>query len=61
LVKALLEATESGLDALAERIMQSLILLPDGRTVGEWWQPQLERAYLTGEMPSFLPMLEHNK
>lgn len=28
LVKALLEATESGLDALAERIMQSLILLP---------------------------------
>lgn len=59
LVKALLEATESGLDALAERIMQSLILLPDGQTVGEWMQPQIERAYLTGEMPSSLPMLEH--
>ena len=59
LVKALLEATESGLDALAEIIMQSLILLPDGQTVGEWMQPQIERAYLSGEMPKFLPMLEH--
>ena len=58
LVKALLEANESGLEALTELILQSLLLLPDGQTVGEWMQPQIERAYLTGEMPSFLPMLE---
>ena len=59
LVKALLEANESGLEALVEMMLQALILLPDGSTVGEWMQPQIERAYLEGAMPNFLPMLEH--
>ena len=57
-IKAVLEAAESGITTL-EEALQPFILLPDGQTVGEWMQPQIERAYLTGEMPSFLPMLEH--
>jgi hypothetical protein len=61
LVKALLEANESGLEALVELLLQSLILLPDGSTVGEWMQPQIDRAYLEGTMPHFLPMLEHKE
>lgn len=61
LIKALLEANESGLETLVEMILQSLILLPDGQTVGEWMQPQIERAYLEGKMPTFLPMLEYKE
>lgn len=61
LIKALLEANESGLETLVEMMLQSLILLPDGSTAGEWMQPQIERAYAEGKMPTFLPMLEHQK
>ena len=61
LIKGLLEASESGMEIVVEMILQSLILLPDGQTVGEWMQPQIERAYLSGKMPNFLPMLEDKR
>jgi hypothetical protein len=57
-IKAILEANESGIWTL-ERILQSFILLPDGQTVGDWMEPQIEQAYLNGKMPALLPMLEH--
>lgn len=58
LIKALLEANEAGLEAVVDMILQALILLPDGQTVGEFMQPQIERAYKDGAMPTWLPMLE---
>jgi hypothetical protein len=30
-------------------------VMPDGRTVSEWLQPQLENAYQSGNMPPLLP------
>lgn len=33
------------------------IVLPDGKTVGEFMAPQIETAYKTGEMPPLLPMI----
>lgn len=33
------------------------LMLPDGRTVGEWATPQIEAAYARGLMPSSLPGL----
>jgi len=57
-VKAVLEAAESGIWTI-ERVLESFMLLPNGQTVGDWVQPQIERAYLTGEMPALLPLLEY--
>ena len=59
-VKAKLEAVETGITTFEEEFM-SHILLPNGETVGQHMLPQIERAYETGEMPAMLPMLEaHN-
>lgn len=49
-IKAKLEAVESGISTFeAEFLAQTM--LPDGRTVDEWMQPQIEEAYESGEMP----------
>lgn len=32
-------------------------VLPNGQTVGQWMLPQVEEAYSTGNMPSFMPEL----
>lgn len=32
------------------------LILPDGKTVGQYMQPQIDIAYETGDMPKFLPM-----
>jgi hypothetical protein len=53
-VKAKLEAVESGIVSFEEEFL-SHILLPDATTVGDWATAQLEVAYSTGEMPSLLP------
>ena len=31
------------------------VLLPDGRTVGEWIGPQLGAVYAQGQMPALMP------
>ena len=56
-VKAKLEAVESGITTFESEFMAHVVL-PDGATVGEWIAPQIEEAYLTGAMPSVLPQLE---
>jgi hypothetical protein len=52
-LKALLEYAE-GDDTEARRLLLPFTLLPDGKTVGEWSEPQIESAYSTGRMPPLL-------
>lgn len=59
-IKAVLEASEAGIVTL-ETALQPFVMLPNGKTVGDWMAPQIEQAYLTGKMPSLLPMLEEPK
>lgn len=55
IVKAKLEAVKSGISTVEREFFYDIVL-PDGRTVGEWMAPQIEAAYQTGEMPAMLPM-----
>lgn len=52
-VKAKLEAVESGITTFEEEFLAH-ILLPDGSTVGSWATPQVQAAYDTGTMPKLL-------
>ena len=54
IVKAKLEATESGITTFEEEFL-AYIVLPDNSTVSEYMLPQIETAYETGEMPRMLP------
>lgn len=53
-VKAKIEAVESGITTFEEEFLAHIVL-PDGSTVGQWAAPQVEAAYLTGAMPKLLP------
>ena len=53
IVKAKLEAIESGISTIEDEFMAN-ILLPSGQTIGQWMQPQIEAAYRTGHMPPLL-------
>lgn len=55
IVKAKLEAVEAGISTVEREFFYDIVL-PDGRTAGEWMAPQIEAAYQTGEMPAMLPM-----
>lgn len=55
IVKAKLEAVEAGISTVEREFFYDIVL-PDGRTAGEWMAPQIEEAYQTGEMPAMLPM-----
>lgn len=52
-VKAKLEAVEAGISEFEEEFLPHIVL-PDGRTVGEWMLPQVRRAYELNEMPKML-------
>lgn len=56
-VKAKLEAVESGISTFDAEFLANIVL-PNGSTVGEWAGPQVERAYASGLMPAMLPELE---
>lgn len=58
IVKAKLEAVEAGISTVEREFLYDIVL-PDGRTAGEWIAPQIEMAYHTGQMPAMLPMLEN--
>lgn len=53
-IKAKLEAVESGITCFEDEFLAHLVL-PDGQTVGKWMQPQIEAAYENGKMPPLLP------
>jgi hypothetical protein len=55
-IKAKLEAVDSGISCFEDEFMANIVL-PDGTLVGEFIRPQVERAYATGSMPPLLPML----
>lgn len=53
-VKAKLTAVSDGISTV-EREFLSDLMLPDGRTMGEWVGPQLEVVYGSGSMPALMP------
>jgi hypothetical protein len=53
-VKAKLEAVESGIVTFEQEFLAHVVL-PDGSTVGEWAHPQIQEVYETGRMPDVLP------
>ena len=53
-IKAKLEAVEAGISTV-EREFLDAIMLPDGRTVGDWLGPQLGAVYAQQAMPALLP------
>jgi hypothetical protein len=55
-LKAKLEAVESGILSLEEAFFADLVL-PTGQTLSEWFAPQLQRLYETGALPPLLPGL----
>lgn len=56
-VKAKLEAVETGISTFDDEFLAATVL-PDGRTVGEWAKPQVEQAYLDGQMPTHLMLTD---
>jgi hypothetical protein len=52
-IKAKLEAVESGIATIESEFMAQ-ILLPNGQTVGEAMMPQIDTAYRDGKMPPLL-------
>lgn len=56
IVKAKMEAVDAGISTVEREFLYDIVL-PDGRTAGEWIAPQIAAAYQTGQMPAMLPML----
>ena len=56
IIKAKLEAVESGISTIEREFFYDIVL-PDGRTTGEYMAPQIQAAYETGTMPPMLPMM----
>ncbi len=55
-IKSKLESVESGIEQFDEAFMAQIVL-PDGRTMAEFAQPQIAKAYTSGVMP---PLLGHD-
>ncbi|MDF0543310.1 hypothetical protein PX699_13210 [Sphingobium sp. H39-3-25] len=53
-IKAKLEAVESGISVFEDEFMANIVL-PDGKMVGEFMRPQIAHAYETRKMPALLP------
>lgn len=53
-VKAILEAIENGVTTLDEALLSGIVL-PGGKTFGQWATPQLDQIALEGRMPELLP------
>lgn len=53
-IKAKLEAVETGITTFEDEFLAHIVL-PSGATVGEWTRPQLAAAYESGSMPLMLP------
>lgn len=53
-IKAKLEAVESGITVFEDEFLAHIVL-PSGEAVGDWMRPQIVRAYATGTMPALLP------
>lgn len=49
-IKAKLEAVSAGISEFEDEFLAHIVL-PGGGTVSQWIRPQIENAYLTGDMP----------
>lgn len=58
-IKAKLEAVETGITEFEEEFMAQIVL-PDGQTVGAFMRPQIALAYDRGDMPKLLPAPNSN-
>ncbi|MDR7867789.1 MAG: hypothetical protein RIN56_13325 [Sporomusaceae bacterium] len=56
LIKAKLEAIESGIVTFDDEFLAPM-LLPNGQTVGQWAVPQIAAAYERNQMPALMPGL----
>ena len=56
-VKAKLEAVESGITEFEDEFLAHIVL-PDGQTVGSFMRPQVEAAYIRGTIPRMLTLPE---
>ena len=56
-IKAKLEAVETGITEFEEEFLAHIVL-PNGQTVGEYALPEIARAYQTGKMVPLLPHLK---
>ena len=54
IIKAKLEAIESGISTVEHEFLSDVVV-PNGQTVGAFMAPQLEAAFTTGRMPALLP------
>lgn len=52
-IKAKLEAVESGIATFEDEFLANTVL-PNGGTFGQWAQPQLDAVYASGTMPRLL-------
>lgn len=52
-IKAKLEAVESKISTFEDEFLANTVL-PNGATVGQWAQPQLDAAYSSGAMPKLM-------
>lgn len=52
-IKAKLEAVEAGISTVEDEFL-AFVVLPNGSTVSQWVQPQIEQSYATGQMPPML-------
>jgi hypothetical protein len=52
-IKAKLEAVEAGITTVEDEFLANTILT-DGRTMGEWAKPEVDRMYLEGGMPKLI-------
>ena len=53
-IKAKLEAVESGISMFEDEFMANIVM-PNGRTVGDEVRPLIATAYESGNMPALLP------
>ena len=53
-VKAKLEAVQSGIVGFEDEFMAHIVM-PDGKTVAEHARPLIASAYETGKVPALLP------
>lgn len=54
-ILAKLEAVESGITTFEEEFLAHIVL-PNGRTVGQWAVPAVEKALTDGKMPPLLSL-----
>jgi len=60
IIKAKLEAVESGVTTLEDELMMHTVM-PDNSTVSEWLSPQINEIYQSGRMPPLLPWVRSGK